>query len=441
MELDRKEGFSLYEAELAEKGRVIVHLEEEENSKKAELEMSIANVHLLEALNLKQGMDKDISAHLGNAKLHYENALTLYGDFVIPHYGLFKVAVLEGDYLEALLQLQAYELKSGKDSNYSLLYKMLMTLLGQKGEVASSNIKYIQDIKVEYEPLLSNYRLAETSFDACDYQRTIRHLSICNSLSEKKEIDIDFSTMLYLANIILVLCKEKQKEKLQLDFAATSDVGERMMIAHKLLEMDDSDFENNFLYMDAYIDLKAYSPLLECVMKLKSLPATKKEQEVLSLYERLVSETIIESKYLRAIHGALNHGDKLQSEALYSEAISYYEKANENINFPYFRIKEAEAYYAMGDIDNAIRCCEFYLETGYLHFVEASIFLYRIYRDNDNIEKAISIAFECYKKARMKERGITLRSWILRLNNGYQDLSVDLESNQKKYFFQYLSEK
>ena len=415
---------------------MLVNKIDEAETVKAEAELSLANRNLVAAINLQSNMSQDIQKHLDNAKEHYYNAISLYNSFIIPYYGLFKVAVLEQNYSEAFLQLQAYDMRLEQDSNFKLIYQMLMILSGQKGYLKDANPNYIQNVKVTYGPILNNYHLAEKSLQNGDYKRVIRHLTVCESLAIKKGIDIDFSTMIQLANTIFFLSKEDQKKTLRAAFSISTDVGKRMLTDHKLLELDATDFESNFLYMDAYIDLKAYTPLIECIEHLKTLSPTKEEKEFLALYERLVSEIIIESTHLKEIYATLRRGANLQQEALYSEAVACYDTANENIPFPYFQVKKAEAYYAMGNLDKAIECCENYLNSGYLHYVEASILLYRIYRDKGDNSTSLSVAFRCYKKSRMQERGTLLHDWLTRLNNGYNTGKDQISPTEKQYVYQ-----
>lgn len=399
----------------------------------AEVELFFKNINLNGEETIKN--NKDVSIYLANAKKYFYMALTSYGS-IIAHYGLFKVAILEGDYLEAYSQLRSYEEKLGGNSNFEFEYKMLLKLLGRKYETSKASKNYIQGTKVDYEPLLCNYRLAEESFERGDYQRTNRHLNICATLAFKKNIEIDFSPMMELSNTIFLLYRDSQKRDLQLAFANSDDIGARMMIVHRLLELDESDFESNFLYMDAYIDLKAYNPLIECIKKLKEFPATEEQREMLSLYEKLTSEIVMESVNLKGIHGVLKKGAHLQNEGLYQEAIDCYQDGYEAVPFPYYFISEAESYYEMGDYEKAIQSCQKYLEKGYLHYVEATMLLYRCYKKSGNSEKSFQIALDCYIKARMRERGIPFNTWISRLNRCHDmEGKPEINGNSKCYTF------
>ncbi len=405
------------------------------NIRSAKLDLTLASLYLKCAMDLTDDAES-FNELLTNSKKHFYIALTIFGDSPLPHYGLFKIAVLEGEYKEAFLQLQAYEKQAGGNFNFNLIYQMLMKLLGQERYDEVSNSEYIQDVKVDYEPLSSNYHLAEEAFGKMDYQRTLKHLSICDNLASKKEIDIDFSSAINLANTIFSLHRENQKNSLKTAFADSIDVGERMVIVHKLLSLDATDFESNLLYMDAYIDLKAYNPLIECIERLKSMSTTAEEDNMIGLYERLISEVVIECGNYRSIQATLGRGNRLQREALYRESITWYESAYQKLNFPYFKLQEAESYFEMGELDKAIECCNEYLNSGYLHYVEAAILLYRIYRAKDEPEQALTVALDCYKKARMKERGISLNDWIIRLNNRCHLASEDVNETSKKYALQ-----
>lgn len=397
--------------------KMLVTLCNVEDYRSVELELSLANVHLKEALYLKGTIENDMQAHIRKAKKHFSLALKLPGNIALPHYGLFQVAILEQDYLEAYSELHAYASKLGRNSNFQLAYQLLSKLLGIEERVEKGNYDYIQDTSVEYEPLKCNYHLAEQAFLQEDYPRMIKHLSVCESIAKKKKIEIDFSVLMSLANTVFKRYKESQKQKLQLAFANSLDVGERMTVVHKLLALDEMDFEANLLYMDAYIDLKAYNPLVECIQKLKTVPRALDEAETLRLYERLVSEIILESANLRSIHETIDRGEILMEECLYEEVIHHYEKASNQVPFLYFHIKKAEAYYGAGDLESASNCCKRYLDSGYLHYVEAATLLYRIYKEQGENDKALATALECYQKARMKERGTSLNDWIGSLND------------------------
>ncbi len=438
LELKNKEGRKVSKPKV----KALLKSSDEVEATKAEEKLSLANKHLMEAINLQVDMEFNIRQHLKKAKELYSNVLSSHKSFIIPYYGLFKVAILEQNYSEAFLQLQAYDMGLATGCNFNLMYQMLMMLSGQKEHLKEANPNYIQDVKVSYEPILNNYHFAENAFHRGDYQRVIKHLTVCSDLARKKGFDIEFSIMLQLANTILSLSKEKKKNCLRTAFSLSTDVGKRMLLVQELLELDATDFESNFLYMDAYIDLKAYNPLVECIEHLKTLPATKEEQEFINLYERLVSEIVIESKHLREIYATLKRGEDLQQEALYSEAITCYENTNENVPLPYFQIKKAEAYYAMGNLEEAIECCENYLKSGYLHYVEASILLYKIYRDKGDVTASFAVAFKCYRKARMQERGIFLHDWLSRLNSGYCSESKGQTSKEpKQYVYQGITKK
>lgn len=406
----------------------------QEGKTSGELLVMLATLNLKEVESLKQGkVPIDSNSYLLEAKQLFYMAITM-GNEVEPHFGLFKLALLEEDYFEAFCQLQVYERKLDRPSNFQLLYKMLKKILGSKECIESSNNSYIQDSKIDYEPLLNNYRMAETAFNIGDYQRMVRHISVCESLIAKKELPIDLWAVSTLANTIFSLYREKQKSELRLAFANSSDVGERMVSVHKLIELDDKDVESFFLLMDAYIDLKAYTPLVECIQKIKALEPSLSEQQSLSLYERLTAEIFMEGLNLKTIHETLVRGSKLQAQALYQEAISHYGNAYEAIKFPYYLIQRAEVYYSMENYEQAICDCNNYMQEGYLHYVEASILLYKCYRKKGDLESSFRVALECYQKARMKERGISFDSWMCRLNNGY-DGKEDTKT-PKRYIFQ-----
>lgn len=399
-----------------------------------EVLMMLATLNLKEVENLKKGnLPVDINSYLLEAKQFFYMAITM-GNDVIPHYGLFKLALLEGDYFEAFCQLQVYEGKLDGPSNFQLLYKMLKKLLGGKERIAPANNSYIQESKIDYEPLLNNYHMAEAFFDTGNYQKVLKHISICENLIDRKGLSIDFWAVSNLANTIFSLYRENQKSELRLAFANSSHVGERMMIVHKLIELDETDAESLFLMMDAYIDLKAYTPLVECIQKIKGLEISLNQQQSLLLYERLTAEIFMESLNLRTIHEVLGKGNSLQNESLYQEAITHYGNAYEAIKFPYYLIQRAEVYYSIENYEQAIHDCNEYMKEGYLHYVEASILLYKCYRKKGDLEESFKVALDCYKKTRMKERGISFDAWMSRLNSSYMEKTE--KRPPKRYIYQ-----
>jgi len=186
--------------------------------------------------------------------------------------------------------------------------------------------------------------------------------------------------------------------------------------------------------MDAYIDLKAYNPLLECIKRVKALKISKEQEEMLELYERIIQEVSLESLHLKDIYRTLDKGQKLRSEGLYLEEIDTYLKALQVIHFPYFYVKLAEAYYEMGNLEKSLEYGNYYLEIGYLYYVPISILFYMIYKKQGESEKALMQALDCYKKARMKERGIPLNDWMNRLNS-YSQQSGSFSVLPKKYIY------
>ena len=57
-----------------------------------------------------------------------------------------------------------------------------------------------------------------------------------------------------------------------------------------------------------------------------------------------------------------------------------------------------------------------------------------IYKKQGESEKALMQALDCYKKARMKERGIPLNDWMNRLNS-YSQQSGSFSVLPKKYIY------
>lgn len=400
----------------------------------ASLEILLGTLELKEAKFLKENNVDLFILYLQKAKKHFCAALLVDNQEGQANYGLFEAALLEENYSEAYTQLDYYLAKGKGESNYILVYQLLEELMGHSQRKRNGNENYIFDVKVDYEPMLCNYSLALEALQRKDYQKAIKHISICKSLNDKKGLGIDFSSVLELLNKIFLWHQNSQKKAFKDTFARTSNVGERVLIAQKLLELDSEDIESNFLYMDAYIDLKAYNPLLECIKRVKDLKISKEQEEMLELYERIIQEITIESLHLKDIYRILDKGQRLRTEGLYSEEIDTYLNALQTIQFPYFYVKLAEAYYEMGNLEKSLEYGNYYLKTGYLYYVPISILFYTIYKKQGDSEKALMQALNCYQKARMKERGISLNDWINRLN-GYSQQSGSFKVLPKKYIY------
>ncbi len=400
----------------------------------ASLEILLGTLELKEAEFLKDNNVDLFALYLMRAKKHFYTALLADNQEFQANYGLFEAALLEENYSEAENQLDYYLEKMEGESNYILVYQLLGELMGQSQRKRRGNENYIFDVKVDYEPMLCNYSLAIEALQRKDYQKAIKHISICQTLNDRKGLGIDFSSVLGLLNTIFLSHQNNRKKTFRDAFARTSNVGERVLIAQKLLELDSQDVESNFLYMDAYIDLKAYNPLLECIKRVKALKISKEQEEMLELYERIIQEVSLESLHLKDIYRTLDKGQRLRSEGLYLEEIDTYLKALQVIHFPYFYVKLAEAYYEMGNLEKSLEYGNHYLEIGYLYYVPISILFYMIYKKQGESEKALMQALDCYKKARMKERGIPLNDWMNRLNS-YSQQSGSFSVLPKKYIY------
>ena len=384
----------------------------------AKLESSVGNLELREIEMLKgENKQADIANHVLSAKMHFYASLTLDATERSAHYGLYRVAVLEGDYEEAIDHLKEYD-KEGYD--FSLVYDLLERLYGKPILKPSTKGECLQDAEITYMPILQNYRLAKESLENHVLNRVVRHLEVCDTLARKKNIPVDFSTTLHLSRELFEKSKESQKRELRNLYAKDSHIGNRMLISQKLLGLDATDVESHFLFMDSYLDLKVYTPLIEECNLISKLPKTKEQEEMLKQYQKLLAE-----------------GKKLESLGQLEEAITHYQYGYQKLGVPYFKLCIARICAKIGDYEQAISFSKDYLQEGYFYFVQAATFLYKTYRQTGNMDMAMHVAIECYKKSRMRERGFSLSQWMNQLEMQFASPEVKGEEDSLHATYQY----
>ncbi len=381
------------------------------------LEELIGKIELKEIRIIqRENGEEPIENHILSAKTHCYAALTLDPKRTAVHYDLFQTAVLEEDYEDALDHLRKYDTE---EYNFSLVYALLEKLLGRKILIPSKDNASLQDANISYLPILQNYRLAGESLEKGTYDRVARHLEVCDTLAQKKHLPVDFSSSLLLAQRVFEKSKESRKQELRRSYAENFHVGNRMLISQKLLSLDATDVESHFLFMDSYLDLKVYTPLIEECELLRNLPKTKEQEEMLARYQRLVREKQLEYDFVKELEFLLGAGKQLEDSSQFAEAFAHYKYGYQKTGIPSFYLHMATTCEKMGDHENAIRYAKEYCEKGYFYFVQTCTLMYNIYRQMGNMESAMQVAMECYKKSRMKERGFSLSEWMNQLETQF----------------------
>lgn len=359
--------------------------------------------------------------YLERAKKHLYTALMLEPEKGALHYGLFKVAVLEEEYREAFYQLQLYDKKSAPAShNFLLTYRLLNALLDKREPVPKGNPEYIQDREIVYEPIRLNYQFALDAFQQREYQKVLKHLQVCQTLASTKEIDADFSDAILLAERVYQKYKARKKKALKVLFLEEQHVGNRMMISQSILKLDDQDVEGYFMFMDTYLDLKVYSTLEDILMKVRVLPMSAQQKQMVSFYERIVKEKQIENTFFNEINHLLKKIQGEEKEKNYTNALALYDYGYQTYGWPHFCLKKAELCYWLGDNETAKALVQTYLQEGYVSYQDAVKLLYKIYLRMDSSGMAIMTALEGYSQTRLKERGISLNDWMEQLQKEYQ---------------------
>ncbi len=387
------------------------------------LEQMLGRIDLLEARILQQKDEKcDVEKYITSAKSHFYAALTTSKMSLSPKLGLFKAAVLGENYEEAYKELEAYDISSSY--NFSLMYALLDALMGKDISYEPVESKYILNGRVSFPPIIKNYYLAGRALKDKAFDRVVKHLEICHHLALQKEPNIDFSYVLLLARKLLEKWKEEQKADLKTYYAKDKHIGNRMLISQKMLEIDKDDVECHFYFMDSYINLKVFSPLIEECQFLRTRPLTDEQEEMVSLYERLIHEKQLEGISNRELAGLLDNASKLERSGGLAAALAYYRYGYRKMKIPFLQLKMADLAKALGDSSTAIACAESYLQEGYFYYEQASQFLYQLYRNVGDLEKAKEVAIDCHRKTRMQEKGISLDEWMQTLEQQYDsDLS------------------
>ena len=389
------------------------------------LENELGKIDLLEAkLLLASSPSSDISLYLQRAKTHFYSSLTIQPGSTMAHFGLMKVAILEDDYEEAFEQLKKYD--QDERYNFELMYQLLGKLTKGTYVGSARSGEYIQCCKVSYPPLLHNYQLAEMAFEEGNFQKVLKHLEICNTLAMKKNIHIDFSYMILLADMIFKKYREDYKKQLKLSFMQENHIGDRMVIAQKLVNLDQQDAESYFLFMDTYLDLKVTSPLEEICRTVRNIPLTAWQEKTLESYEKLVKEKKIESEFMELLDELCAYGRQLEAEGKIEEAIAHYDAGYQKLDYPYFQVKKAQVCYRNQNYSECLKYAEQYMQEGAFYYVQASTLAYKVYRRQNDIVSAIQEAIKCYHQTRMKERGYSLHDWLDQLKLQYEhETSVD----------------
>lgn len=398
--------------------------------------------------------EEEYAKFLQSARIHFYMELMKNPSLVSAYYELFKIEVLEGEYDEAYRLLNKCQEKiPSKSSDFSLEYRLLNVMTGQNVSIPNRNKNYIQLSEVDYMPLLRNYRLAERALSKKDYQKVIRHLEVCAKLANIKGFKIDFQPVILLAKkaaemqlntiktSVRIALETKRDNNIlalrdggimSLTSLGSSEVGTRMVLAFQLLNLDKTDIESYFILIDAYIDLKAYTPIPELLEEISKLNPTKEQESMMENYQKLISEKQIEAKQAREISLFLSHIERLMSEGKYEEVISSCAKRYEECALPYFKVKIAVACYHLGFFKEAEENALAYLQEGYIATMEASTLLYKIYMRKKDVKSAIEISLSCYRKCRLKSRGFHLDEWALVQQSEYLSDKDILEQDREK---------
>ena len=353
--------------------------------------------------------------HIEEGKEHFYRALNLQRDATLPHYGLYQLAVLEGDYEEALYRLSQFD--RNDHFNFSLSYALLGDLIGQSYTNNRPVGDYIQNVNIGYLPIRSNYRLATSAFQNQEYDRVVKHLEVCEMLSKTKNIYADFASAVSMAKKVYENHLEEKKQALKTKFAQDRGIGNRMMTAQQLLRLDTKDAESFFYVMDAYLELKVFTPLINTCEHIHKLSLTKSQEETVALYERIIAEKQIEATHLKDMETYRHQGESFVNSGNIIDAIDIYRGAYQRIGHPIYHLEQAKLYYQSEDYTNARIYIIKYMKEGFVHYQEAATLLYQICYQEGNKEEAMRIAVDCYRKMRMKEKGCALTEWLYQLRS------------------------
>lgn len=391
------------------------------SEKEARIDVWFGKLELKRSRMSKNSLDRKLS--LSNAKNSFFMSLSKCNN-PSAHYGLFKVAVEEEDWVSAKEHLTEYERSDRKKHyNFALVHGILDTCMGIKCNYQLKRSEYVFSNHITYPALLKNYRLAEEAFCAGRYNICLKHLLVCQKLAIIKGITIDFSSVISMAAKMIKMRNNRVITELKSKIFNTTSIGDKIVLIRKILNVSPSEVELYFMLIDCYIELGVYGCIPEILAEIREQDMTEIDAKRVSYYETLAyTREQYEEKLVMGIR-CLQAGEHSLANGDFVKAYNCFVNGWENSNKPVFLSRLGDLFYDNGYYRQAEQYYMKYLNTVCDARLGADIYvcLYRTYRYLNDDDKAYSIAKISFNCLNLVDKGYTLESWCNYLEAEYNN--------------------
>lgn len=337
---------------------------------------------------------------LDNAKRYFNAALEFSeNDFPKASYhGLFKTAVSEGNYADAMKQLALYDSCYSNKFNMIFYFKCLNKISELKQEKVYqldyfiNENGYINCVKAPKE-VLALYEKAEKLFDDREYLMAHKVIQKAQELCINKNYPLDFMPLLNIISKVNTLYIEKggidfdnqkiveclsimdNNEDKKKYLKKLSNDPKNVFAILKLIEILISE-EN---YSEAYSYLNRKMDVRETQKHIKELNELRKR--VYEAYDYEKNKDMIET-YLTKAKEAIDIRDN-------NSAFNIYKEGYNKLQTPIFLFKIGELNYFLGNISLAKKYFVKYKEKGKKYEIESCIYLgyIELIKDKKSIEE------------------------------------------------------
>lgn len=378
------------------------------------------------------------------------------------HYNLYKIAVDEGNLGEALMNLDMYKkLVDNKKANVELPYSMLklyMDLVKDdidvlRGNYAIDSTDYFATTAIKDEEALDIYHKVIIAFNNRDMKAMKRYLNHLNFVVQRKNLDIDISSLFDITKALDGKLKEVCLRAVKED----PNMEQISILNYSLASVC---IYNN------YIDSKKALNMIDKVINRDPAVASLLLDKVVEHY-RDVNDTDIEVDYLRnkikeeKQYLFLSSSDKNvydtsiekarveYDEKEYDNALNYYQAAALITEHPIFDYYMGKVLYKMGKLDEAYEYMQKYESHGgkkelhsllYLKVMELKMKKHKMAYSRDNKSNKLVNYFQSNsnwhttRKKQVSKKDLTINKTIsnkMRDNDGqlilgnFNDYSFD----------------
>ena len=330
------------------------------------------------------------------AKENFLKQLDVEPNAFSPHFHLYKINILQGNYEDALVNLNSYRNNYPRRCDVNLPYNMLCSYIDLDNSIdlylnvdySLEGSNYFGREKIKDSNVLELYREIIQNFNSGDYINMKYNLNQLDKYVETNSVTIDVFPLKKLLSNLTIKIKDTYKNEIDRKFADDRDAFEIGTLLNSSIETNGLTTKVILNYIDKLI-IKDEQVAIAVLNNLSNrVDFSNYSTEVNWLKNKIVERkkyNDLDDIYKEFYNLCIRKGIECIDTEKYEEALKYFEMGKAKTQHPIFDYYIGRTYFKLKDFNNAFDSLSIYEKNGGEKFVRATILL-KVIGNVDNKE-------------------------------------------------------